>query len=307
MNDISRRSFLGVSGAAALGTAGLSSVSLPDPRLPIGSNHNCFPDVIRRVPGACAVRIYYGKYGTVPSVWPDRLPGPHSLLGGPVIPPRTQTVLSIRPYPDKLLAGQYDSQIRDMVRSAPPRSRLSTWHEAGPGNPMGYPSFINAGSMHRVHAHMQALCRGSNVRYGSIVCGPANQLTEWLGNRLDWYGLDWFLFGRYRNPDGSMQTAKFESRMRHNLETWREVAGQDNPSIVICETNSPFDSSRSTVFTSMAGWLAKHGGPEPAMLTYWNPKHDAAHGGLSGPWPPSPAVVRQLRYLVGKYTVRSSW
>jgi hypothetical protein len=37
------------------------------------------------------------------------------------------------------------------------------------------------------------------------------------------------------------------------------------------------------------------------MLTYWNPHHGAAHGGLSGPWPPSRGVITRLRWLSEQY------
>jgi hypothetical protein len=38
------------------------------------------------------------------------------------------------------------------------------------------------------------------------------------------------------------------------------------------------------------------------MLTYWNPDAGVAHGGLSGPWPPSQAVIGRLRRLSEEYT-----
>ncbi len=301
---MSRRSALKLGAGAAL----LPSLALPDPKVAIGCNHNVFHGMRTRVPGTDAVRIYITDYGYIPRRWPDRLPSATSWAGGPVIPPGTEVVLSIRPMPHALFAGLYDDRIRGLVRSAPPNQALNAFPEAGPGNPMGYPASIdNATTISRVHRYLRQLCRGTNVRYGSIICAPANQIVPWLGERLDWYGLDTYCFpAEYRKPDGTIDVPKWLHRMRENRLTWQRVSGTGNPTIKICETNAPHDSNRSAWFTMVAGWLAIHGGANPAMLTYWNPEHDLAHGGLSGPWPPSEGVVDTLQFLVRKYSMRKA-
>ena len=143
------------------------------------------------------------------------------------------------------------------------------------------------------------LCRGTQVRFGVITCGPAIQQIDWLAPGLDWYGDDLYEFPRLRGPDDTMSHAKLLARLESNLDAWRKVSGRHWPAIRICETNSPFDSHRRRWFTWIAQWLAAHNGHR--MLTYWNRHSGAAHGGLSGPWPPSQAVIRRLRWLSEEY------
>lgn len=284
--DIPRRSVLQMSGLALAGAAvkpGAASHS----RIAFGVNRNYYESFTAAVPGARAVRIYYDVENAFPEQWPNRLPG-------------AWATLSIRPHPRDLLTGTLDSQIRNLLDSAPAHSELSIWHEAGPGNPLGYPNYINADSIYHMHAHMQHLCSGTNVRYGSIICGPANQRQAWLGRNLDWYGVDQYDNPRFHNPDGTLNQATLYQRMDANLATWRKVAGTQHPAIRLCETNSPLDSHRAHWFSLMAAWMARNNGRR--ILTYWNPVHGQANGGLSGPWPPSHEVVSHLDYLVKIYS-----
>jgi hypothetical protein len=133
-----------------------------------------------------------------------------------------------------------------------------------------------------------------------ITVGPANQQLGWLAPGLDWYGDDMYEFPALRNPDGTFSRAKIIARLNSNLHAWREASGMHSPAIRICETNSPLDSHRSRFFTTVAQWIARNNGNR--ILTYWNPKGSAAHGGSSGAWPPSAAVVRQLRSLSKQFS-----
>src|SRR6266702_7604211 len=133
-------------------------------RIMLGVNRNYYTQFTRVVPLARAVRIYYDTENVFPVTWPARLPG-------------AWAILSIRPHPHDLLAGQLDQQLKALIQSAPAHSELAVWHEATPGNPLGYPAYVNARSMRRMQAHMQRLCRGSGVRFGSIICGPADQMA----------------------------------------------------------------------------------------------------------------------------------
>lgn len=297
--ETSRRSFLGISAATLAGAANLrSAVALPAPRIVFGINHNYFPQFTKDIPGACGVRIYIADYNLIPAKWPDRLPSARSLLGGPVIPPGTHTVLSIRPMQADLFSGRLDQQIRSLALSAPPGSALNAWHENEPGNPIGYPPEVNnAHTASRMHEYVNNLCRNTNAAYGSIICAPANQLMDWMGRGLDWYGLDNFAVSRYVTPAHKVDAAKWQARMHGNWLAWQQVSGTKWPRIKICETNSPRDSIRSPWFTMVAGWLAAHNGD--TMLTYWNP-----HGRLSGPWPPSAGVRDTLRHLTRTYYLK---
>lgn len=282
---VSRRSVFQASGLA-LAAAAIKARPGRSPRLMFGVNRDYYDAFSAAVPGARAVRIYYDALNVFPAQWPARLPG-------------AWVTLSIRPHPRDLLHARLDSQIRDLVAAAPAHSELTIWHEAGPGNPLGYPDYINADSVAQMHAHMQHLCRGTRVRYGSIICGPANQCQAWLGRGLDWYGIDQYDNPRFHDRDGSLSRAKLYQRMDANLAAWREVAGTRHPSLRICETNSPHDSRRAHWFSLMAAWMARNNGRR--ILTYWNPAHGQAAGGLSGPWPPSPPVLSHLADLARTY------
>ncbi len=133
------------------------------------------------------------------------------------------------------------------------------------------------------------------MQFGVITVGPAVQQRDWLAPGLDWYGDDLYEFPQLRNPDGTFSQAKIIARLNANLQAWREASGTRSPAIRICETNSPLDSHRSSFFTTIAQWMARHNGTR--VLTYWNPNGSAARGGVSGPWPPSAAVIRRLRSL----------
>ncbi len=112
--------------------------------------------------------------------------------------------LSIRPVPADLLAGQLDEKLKSFIASAPPGVKLSAWHEAS--NLAGYPDYVNSDNMSAVHDYMQNLCRGSNVRYGSIICAVPSATKAWMGTNLDWYGVDIYDFpeGQFRKWSGGI-------------------------------------------------------------------------------------------------------
>lgn len=296
-----RRSFLGVSAAAVAGASLRPTLALPDPKVVIGVNHNNFPEFTRAIPGACGVRLYVDEYNLIPRTWPKNLPSATSLFGGPLIPPGTHTVMSIRPMPADLLTGKLDERIRQLARSAPLGSALTVWHENQPGNPMGYPREVNnASASRRMHEYVHRLCRNTNAAYGgSIICDSADQMMPWLGRRLDWYGLDIYAVRRYRHRDGTVDPWQFSFRMQNNLRAWRQLSGRKHPVVKICETNSWNDRIRSAWFTLIAGWLAAHNGD--AMMTFWHPEH---LGVLSGPWPPGEGVKDTLQALTRRYGTR---
>ena len=89
--------------------------------------------------------------------------------------------LSVRPNPHDLLPGRLDDQLHAIIRSAPAHSELAFWHENIPGNPLDYPSYVNNPvTARRMQRYGQWLCRGTKVRFGVIICGPAVQMPEWI-------------------------------------------------------------------------------------------------------------------------------
>ena len=283
MTGLDRREFLQV-GALGAGAALLNSAQAGG-RVAYGVNRNYYNQFTTAVPGTHAVRIYYDAIDVFPRQWPHALPG-------------AWTTLSIRPVPARLLSGKLDSQLRDLLLSAPPHSELTCWHEAGPGNPLGYPHYITADAMYHVHEHMMRLCQRTHVRYGSVICGPALTRKAWIGSRLHWYGFDlYFNSLRYGITSTStiIDNAKVLHRLDNNLRVFRELSGVRHPLLRVCETNSPYDSNRGHWFTLLSRWMAAHNGHR--ILTFWNPDRGKYQKGLSGPWPPSDPVVDRLNWL----------
>src|SRR5579859_3184829 len=283
MTGLDRREFLQV-GALGAGAALLESAPAGG-TVAYGVNRNYYQQFTTAVPGTNAVRIYSDTIDVFPEQWPNALPG-------------AWTTLSIRPVPSRLLRGKLDSQLRELLQSAPPHAELTCWHEAGPGNPLGYPSYITADAMFHVHQYMMHLCEGTHVQYGSVICGPALTRKVWIGVHLHWYGFDlYFNALRYGVTPTSTRIdgAKVLRRLNNNLSVFRELSGVPHPSLRVCETNSPYDSNRRHWFTLLSQWMAAHNGRR--VLTFWNPNHGKYQHGLSGPWPPSDPVVDRLNWL----------
>jgi len=261
-------------------------------RIAWGVNRNYWDKFHAAVPGSKAVRVYYDQPDVFPSTWPTR-------AGKGV-----WTLLSIRPKPWPLFHHRFDAQLKSLIASAPAHAELTIWHENAVGNnPLGYPSYMRDPARYiAMQEYMQRLVRGSRVRFGTIFCGPGDQITKWLAPHLDWYGYDLYSNFRYENKNGTLVEAKIWGRMDTNLAAIRQVSGERYPLIRLGESNTPKDFQRVTWFTWVAAWFAHHDGNRPAwILTYWNPLHGHLQGGLSGPWPPSASVVRRLRWLTELY------
>jgi hypothetical protein len=229
-------------------------------------------------------RAYRDQYNFIPTVWPAKETVPDASV-----------TLSIRPVPADLLAGKLDTKLKDFIASAPPGVKLSAWHEAS--NLEGYPDYVQSGSMSAVHEYMQELCRGTNVRYGSIICAVPSKTRAWMGPSLDWYGLDVYDFdeGQFRNWHGGISRTKLFARLDDMLDTCRELTGRDSPQVDICETNSPRVGHRADWFELLAEWLAGNGGER--LQIFWNPS-----GSLSGPWlPEDHKTIDALRSISATY------
>jgi hypothetical protein len=249
-----------------------------------GSNSNVFDAMSEAGISVRTFRAYRDQYNFVPTAWPAK----ESM-------PDARVTLSIRPVPADLLAGRLDEQLKSFIASAPPGVKLSAWHEAS--NLAGYPDYVNAGNMVAVHEYMQELCRGSNVRYGSIICAVPSATKAWMGTSLDWYGLDIYDFdeGQFRTWDGGISRTKLFARLDDMLDTCRELAGRDSPEIDICETNCPRPGHRADWFALLAEWLNSNGGHR--LQTFWNPS-----GPASGPWlPDDEKTISMLRSISTTY------
>jgi hypothetical protein len=273
-SDIPRRLVLGA-GAALTAAMVVPAAARPAQAaarrtLEIGANAGWYAAVHADVPALTCRRVYYPEHNFIPGRWP-----PGTLA--------STAVVSIRPVPADLLAGRLDAPIRAFLRSAPPGSDLTAWHEAG--NLPGYPAYITAPAMRAVHAHLHRLCRGTNVRYGPILCMPPSSMRPWLIPGLDWYGLDIYDWPEFHFRHGPLDIG---GKLYPRLAQWRaviqQVTGTHSPVLSICETNSGYASHRPKWFTAVARWLSVNGGRR--MLTYWS---DAP--GAVGPWLPGDTAV----------------
>jgi hypothetical protein len=254
----------------------------------LGSNSRIFDPMIESGINARTFRAYRDDYNFFPKGWPKKESVPDA-----------RVLLSLRPVPADLLAGKLDEQFRAFIASAPPGVKLSAWHEAS--NLAGYPDYITGPTMSAVHEYMQELCRGSNVQYGSIICAVPSQTKAWMGQGLDWYGLDIYDFGggQFRNWwNGGISKSKLFARMDDMRRTCRELSGTDSPEIDICETNSPRPQHRADWFRLLAEWMSDNGGR--CLETFWNPT-----GGLSGPWlPDDQKTIDALRSIAAMLRAR---
>ncbi|HKR70543.1 MAG TPA: hypothetical protein VJT16_17015 [Streptosporangiaceae bacterium] len=235
-----------------------------------GANSKTFDEMHDAGIDVRTFRAYRDKYNFIPTEWPAKEDVPEA-----------RVTLSIRPVPADLLAGRLDDELRAFIAAAPPGVKLSAWHEAS--NLGTYPDYINAETMSAVHEYMQALCRGSNARYGSIICAVPSATKEWMGTNLDWYGLDVYDFGEGQFREwwgGGLNKSKLFARLDDMLDTCRDLTGRDSPDIDICETNSPRQGHRAEWFELVAEWLDSHGGGR--LQGFWKPD-----GPLSGPWLPN--------------------
>ena len=245
-------------------------------RVTIGVNRDYWTQFKAAIPRAQDVRVYYDEENVFPAKWPTRATG-------------AWVTLSLRPKPSDLLSGKLDAQLKALFRSAPAHSEVTFWHENEPGDPLKYaPSINNARSNVAMLKYGEKLVKGTKVKFGQIICAPANQMQKWIAPKLDWYGIDLFANPNYENRDGTLSKAKIWTRMNNNEAVFRAKTGRRWPQVRFDESNARRDFHRKNWFTYLAEWLHGHGGGR--LITRWT----RAHSKLTGPWPPSQAVVRQL-------------
>jgi hypothetical protein len=221
--ETSRRTLLRnalLAGATAAGVASLSraatarAASAPQSTpIAYGAMHSIYPDWVANAPspdGKNSERRYFETENFIPKDWTAA--ACHS----------NYVTMSIRPNPDDLLNNKtipdngsgfttLDGQIRHLLSTCPDHAELTCWHEAQSDNPLGYPTYVSAANMRRIHAHVQNLCSntpdadGGRVKYGCILTGKVSSNADWLGAQLDWYGIDIYdtkAFRQNGDPNG---------------------------------------------------------------------------------------------------------
>jgi len=236
------------------------------------------------VPRAEVTRVYYHGVNRFPAEWPDGAVG-------------ARAVVSFEPHPADLLAGRLDSRLLAAAATAPHWSMIVPWYEAGPANPRRYPSWVTARHVQACQRYLHRLLAPTNVRTGSVICGPAADLHTWIAPGLDWYGADidgdWFLKG------GMFEVSRFERRQAANLAVWKQKARSGRPRVVIAETNCGHDRYRAVWFAMLAAWHAEHEGAR--LVTYWSEPGRVRQGTGTGPWASASDqttdILRQLSEL----------
>jgi hypothetical protein len=283
--SVSRRSLIG--GAGTLGIAAAAFRALPaeaatgavSHRNFLGSNKDVFKDIMDGekisgvqypgVPGLRGVRVY-GLKPDGPKSETDRIakawPAPPVANAGPI-------VYSIYPVPEHVFNGQLNDALKTLIASAPVGSYLTTWHEA---LSLPYPSYITSDSMHKLHAHMNAITQGTHVTYGSIFGGgDLATLFKSVPPNLGFYGLD-----LYGNEGIEKGMARLEQFIR--LAKPKDTKTPGYPKLMIPECNTPVKAERPDWFKSVCQRMHTYGAHSIGVLTFWNPK-----GPLSGPWDPT--------------------
>jgi hypothetical protein len=222
-----------------------------------GCNVHHYPEVANDVHGMDIVRVFgTGQQAMVPA----------GML----------QLLSIRPDPQKLLAGALDGEIKSQVSSLPKGSLLTAWHEANV-NTAAQPG-LPPKTAREVHRYMHKLVAsmGVEVGYGIVLLqGRPDVLASYTVTGMDWYGLDLYDFGGTTDPSDVMD---------------RCFAAMPAGPRLIAETNSAQAPHRPAWFREVYDWLAAH--QAIAMLTFWNPA-----GTLSGPWIEDPATIYALNRI----------
>ncbi len=248
----------------------------PGGRVTIGVNRDYWTKFKAAIPRAQDVRVYYDAENVFPATWPTRATG-------------AWVTLSLRPNPADLLSGKLDARLKALFASAPAHSELTFWHENEPGNPLNYSRSVNTARTNvAMLRYGEKLVKGTKVKFGQIICAPANQMQKWIAPRLDWYGIDLFANPNYENRDGTLSKAKLWSRLNHNEAVFRAKTGRRWPPVRFDESNARRDWHRKNWFTYLAEWLHGHGGGR--LITRWT----QARSKLTGPWPPSRPVIRRL-------------
>ena len=233
------------------------------------------------VPSANAYRQHLYQQGADGKiVWPS-INGPIPATW-PALPAGKVGFYTIYPNPGDLLAGKLDTALLAFINSAPEQGGVLTayaeadasYGSGGQFAPLGLTQTV----LYQVHAHLQALCAGTRVKYGAVFCGVTTENVAFAIPGLDFYALDWY---------DTWSPPLFEA-----LNQWRlsVSALQPFPTLAIAETNSNVSARRPYWFSAVFGWLKAYQVENPGMAlgywSYWN-----AGGPLSGPFLPADAVT----------------
>jgi hypothetical protein len=300
-SSLSRRTLIGAAGA--LGIAATAFRVLPaaaaaaaaSTRSFLGSNADVFKDIkdgetisgvkYPGVPGLRGIRMY-GVQPTGTNKQTDHIrntwPTPPVANPGPI-------VYSIYPVPEHVFSGSLNKTLESLIASAPPNSYLTAWHEA---LSLPFPAYINIANMFKLHAHLNAMTKGTHVTYGSMFGGPRptglTTLFKSVPPNLGFYGLDLYETNGIEN--GLARLEQFITQAK------RKDTKSHYPKLMLPECNTPQKAMRPEWFTRVCERMHVYGSHSIGVLQFWNP-----HGPLSGPWDPKDKnLIAAMNHIVNK-------
>jgi hypothetical protein len=285
-SSMSRRTLIGAAGALGIAATALrvlpaqAAAAAASARSFLGSNKDVFKEIrdgekisgvqYPGVPGLRGVRIY-GEQPTGANHETDHVadkwPLPPVTDAGPI-------VYSIYPVPEHVFNGSLNKTLESLIASAPPNSYLTAWHEA---LSLPFPKYITSANMFKLHAHINAMTKGTHVTYGSIFGGPRptglTALFKSVPPNLGFYGLDLYETDGIENGLARLEQFITQAKPKDTKAHY--------PKLMLPECNTPNKAMRPEWFKSVCERMHVYGSHSIGVLEFWNPK-----GPLSGPWDP---------------------
>lgn len=282
-SSISRRTLIGAAGALGIAVTAFrilpaqAAAGAAPAKNFLGSNKDVFKDIrdgekisgvqYPGVPGLRGVRIY-GEQPTGKNNETDHIankwPLPPVANAGPI-------VYSVYPVPEHVFSGSLNKTLESLIASAPPNSYLTAWHEA---LSLPFPKYITSASMFKLHAHINAMTKGTHVTYGSMFGGSdLATLFKSVPPNLGFYGLD--LYETDGIEEGLARLEQFITQAKP------KDTKSHYPKLMLPECNTPKKAERPEWFKRVCERMHVYGSHSIGVLTFWNP-----HGPLSGPWDP---------------------
>jgi hypothetical protein len=285
--SVSRRTLLGAAGA--LGIAATAFRVLPaqaaaaaaSTRSFLGSNADVFADIkdgekiagvqYPGVPRLRGIRMY-GVQPTGTNKQTDHIrntwPTPPVANPGPI-------VYSIYPVPEHVFSGSLNKTLESLIASAPPNSYLTAWHEA---LSLPFPKYINSANMFKLHAHLNAMTKGTHVTYGSMFGGPRptglTTLFKSVPPNLGFYGLDLYETDGLEKGLARLEQFITQAKLKDTKAHY--------PKLMLPECNTHKDVNRPEWFTRVCERMHRYGSHSIGVLTFWKPG-----GPLGGKWEPT--------------------
>lgn len=255
---LSVQGFTDTSGVAWNGSLTFTPVPTPVPKPVTGLNQSAFPAVSSAIGGVSGVRAYRTP-GPIPAAYPGN-------SGGALPAGATLVVVSLKPDIASFIQGAQDAAFTAYVKSCPPSTMLTLWHEGERANE-GHAAqdIVNL----HTRAHALAVAAKPSVLYGQVyTCYSSTngRVTDFTAPGMDFYGLD-----GYASSDNSTADSIFGA----TLKQLRMVDGADGP-VAVTEVNADstgkfsagLSAARVKFFNDAWAWAKAHSAV--CYFPFWN-------------------------------------